>query len=106
MIFRNSNKFLEIYIGKTISEIEKQGTVLGRQFGPWPQPNEEKPADRPMSSVVWSPCGARAWGDAVARSLRACRWPELKTDFTAATSAARGWHRARRGRQKLTEGGW
>jgi hypothetical protein len=40
--FRNSNKFPGIYIGKTNSEIEKQGTVVGPQFGPRPRPNGRK----------------------------------------------------------------
>jgi hypothetical protein len=35
--FRTSNKFPGIYIGKVNLEIEKQGTVVGRQFGPGPR---------------------------------------------------------------------
>jgi hypothetical protein len=48
MNFRNSNKCPGIYTGKRNSEIEKQGTIVGWQFGPRSRPNGEKSVDRPM----------------------------------------------------------
>jgi hypothetical protein len=86
------------------AELSPRPHALARPSG------RSSPASLVMRCGVDAILGPSSWGghardDVVAHLPRAHRQPQLKMVFTTATSAVRGWHRARRGPQELTGDG-